>query len=43
MLLRYGRVQTIGEDGVKERNGKFEVSGAATGNLRLRNNTDIGN
>lgn len=34
MLLKYGRVQTIGEDGVKERNGKFEVSGAATGNLR---------
>lgn len=26
--------QTIGEDGVKERNGKSEVSGAAAGNFR---------
>jgi len=43
MLLKYGRVQTIGEDGGKERNGKSEVSGAATGNFRQRNNKDIWN
>lgn len=42
MLLKYGTVQII-EDGGKERNGKFEVSGAATGNFRQRNNKDIWN